>query len=179
MAKNFSVTVYIFCCFFSICYAQSGNSVRDKIRTSYTEKIGVRELTGRNDGIQVESFLKYVWLKKGEPWCAAYVSWCFGQNGFSKPRSGGCVQLSEQGKTIYKSGKTQSIPLYGDVFFIWFANKGRVAHTGFVESWSETWVVTVEGNTNEAGSREGDGIYKKKRLKRQIYSVVNYITNEK
>ncbi|RQO65113.1 hypothetical protein DBR40_24705 [Pedobacter sp. KBW01] len=149
--------------------------MREKIRATYYSQIGVRELTGRNDGIQVEAYLKYVWLKKGDPWCAANVSWCFGQNGFSKPRSGGCVQLMEQGETIYLKGKVKEIPQMADVFYIWFENKGRVAHTGFIDNWSNTWVTTVEGNTNAAGSREGDGVYKKYRMKGQIYAVVKYI----
>jgi hypothetical protein len=175
MAKSFHLCVCILCCFFSIGYAQQGNSVRDNVQATYTREIGVREKTGHNDGVQVERYLKYVWLAKGNSWCAAYVSWCFGQNGITKPRSGGCVQLMEQGKTIFLKNKMTELPRHGDVFFIWFANKGRVAHTGFINKWSDTWVETVEGNTNEAGSREGDGVYRKKRLKRQIYSAVKYL----
>lgn len=80
----------------------------------------------------------------------------------------------EQGKVIYRGNRVYQPPSPGDVFFIYYANKGRVAHTGFVHQWGTTTVVTVEGNTNEAGSREGDGVYKKKRLRRQIYAVVTY-----
>ncbi|SDM40755.1 CHAP domain-containing protein [Pedobacter antarcticus] len=175
MAKNIILLIGLLFGFLSPSAAQPGNLLRDQIRTTYSSQIGVRELTGRNDGKEVEAYLKYVWLAKGNPWCAAFVSWCYGQNKVSKPRSGGCVQLMEQGKLIYISGKTIIQPEYGDVFFIWFENKKRVAHTGFIEKWSDTWVDTVEGNTNEAGSREGDGVYHKKRLKRQIYSAVKYL----
>ena len=159
----------------SLSYAKSGNQLRDKIRATYTSQLGVRELTGNNDGIAVEKYLNYVWLKKGQPWCAAFVSWSFGQNGIKKARSGGCVQLMEQGTTIYKSGVIRETPQKADVFFIYYAEKGRVAHTGFVDSWGEDFVTTVEGNTNGAGSREGNGVYRKKRLKRQIYAVTKYI----
>ncbi len=81
----------------------------------------------------------------------------------------------ESGKTVYKAYKKNNIPLKADVFFIWFAEKKRVAHTGFIDRWNQTFAITVEGNTNQAGSREGDGVYKKRRLKRQIYAVCNYI----
>jgi len=175
MAKNLLIVVCVLYHFGITCFAQPGNTVRAKVQHTYYSQVGIREKTGHNDGVEVERYLSYVWLKKGNPWCAAFVSWTFGQNGIKKARSGGCVQLMEQGRTIYKSGKQTLEPQQADVFFIWFSNLKRVAHTGFVDKWSDTWVTTVEGNTNEAGSREGDGVYKKKRLRRQIYAVCSYI----
>lgn len=175
MAKNKSIIVYLLCFVCSYGYAQSSDKLRDGIYNTAKSQIGVRELTGRNDGVEVERYLSYVWLSKGQPWCAAFVSWVYGQNGFKKPRSGGCVQLMEQGRTIFIKDKYSQVPQYGDVFFIYFQDKKRVAHTGIVDKWSEDFVTTIEGNTNEAGSREGDGVYRKKRLKRQIYAITNNI----
>lgn len=67
------------------------------------------------------------------------------------------------------------MPLLSDVFGLYFPEKGRIAHVGFIETWGAKTVTTVEGNTNEAGSREGDGVYRKIRLTRQIYAVARYI----
>lgn len=39
------------------------------------KEIGVREKSGQNDGLRVEMYLATVRLKKGEPWCAAFI--CF------------------------------------------------------------------------------------------------------
>ncbi|WP_343524392.1 CHAP domain-containing protein [Pedobacter sp.] len=175
MAKNLSISISVLLLFFNVGFAQQRPLARENIRDTYQSQIGVRELTGRNDGVAVSKYLSYVWLKPGNPWCAAFVSWTLGQNGISNARSGGCVQLMEQGRIIYRSGKPNQIPQMGDVFFIYFAEKKRVAHTGFVDQWGETSVLTVEGNTNEAGSREGDGVYRKRRLKKQIYAVTTYI----
>lgn len=161
--------------YWNIGFAQQGRSVRDQVQATYTSKIGVRELTGNNDGVEVQKYLAYVWLKKGNPWCAAFVSWTFGQNGITKARSGGCVDLMDHGRTIYIKNKVIQAPQKGDVFFIYFPAKGRVAHTGFIDSWGSTTVLTVEGNTNEAGSREGDGVYRKRRLKRQVYAASTFI----
>jgi hypothetical protein len=36
----------------------------------------------------------------------------------------------------------------------------------------------VEGNTNEAGSNEGDGVYKKRRLINSIYQVANWVQGQ-
>jgi len=181
MAKKLYVYICLLLLTISSGYSQQLSSIRDGIIKTYQSKIGVRELTGRNDGSEVEKYLSYVWLKRGQPWCAAFVSWTFGQNGIKNVRSGGCVALMEQGRTIYssagnRSGNTGGLsPQSGDVFFIYFPEKKRVAHTGFVHIWGETYVTTVEGNTNEAGSREGDGVYRKRRLKRQIYAAATYI----
>ena len=73
-------------------------------------------------------------------------------------------------------GKIQkATPLPGDVMGLYFAHLGRIAHVGIIYRWGEKKVVTIEGNTNDAGSREGDGVYKKIRLTRQIYAVSNWI----
>lgn len=40
-------------------------------------QVGVKELTGKNDGVEVESYLKSVGLGKGYAWCMAFVYWVF------------------------------------------------------------------------------------------------------
>ena len=66
-------------------------------------------------------------------------------------------------------------PTTGDIFGLYFSEKGRIAHVGFIDQWDGTWMISVEGNTNESGSREGDGVYRKRRLIRSIYKVARYI----
>src|SRR5690606_41217094 len=66
-------------------------------------------------------------------------------------------------------------PKKGDVFGIYFTSVERIAHAGFVDEWGDKYVVTVEGNTNEAGSREGDGVYRKRRLISSIYRVASWL----
>jgi hypothetical protein len=38
------------------------------------KQLGIREATGNNDGPQVEAYLATVGLKKGELWCAVFLS---------------------------------------------------------------------------------------------------------
>jgi hypothetical protein len=173
----------------------SERNKRDLVQRIYNAEIGVRERTGYNDGWRVEEYLRYVKLKKGDPWCAAFVCWVFGKAGIENPRTGWspglftksrvCWQRTETAGLNYagrRSGIT-SVPKQGDVFGIWFPDKQRIAHVGFVDKWEDTWVTTVEGNTNEAGSREGDGVYRKRRLTRSVWKVARWIkepeTNEK
>jgi hypothetical protein len=64
------------------------------------------------------------------------------------------------------------------VFGLYYKDKGRIAHCGFIDQWSADWVVTVEGNTNEEGSREGDGVYRKRRLRNSLYSVADWMVKD-
>ncbi|MBC7759130.1 MAG: hypothetical protein H7069_09750 [Phormidesmis sp. FL-bin-119] len=67
------------------------------------------------------------------------------------------------------------IPGTSDVFGLYFPEKGGIAHVGFIDEWKDPWVITVEGNTNVLGSREGDGVYRKRRLIRTVDKVARYV----
>lgn len=179
MSKNYYWFILILLYFAGPCYAQSGNTglnARDAVKKIYISQIGIRELTGNNDGKAVETYLKYVYLSKGNPWCAAFVCWVLSQNNIKNPRSGYCPVLFSSSNIIYQRDKKNNLPpLPADIFGIYFTEKSRIAHVGFVESWNAKTVSTVEGNTNQAGSREGDGVYRKIRLTRQIYAVARFI----
>jgi hypothetical protein len=138
-------------------------------------EIGVRERSGRNDGHRIEQYLRFTGLKPGYPWCAAFVAWCFGQAGIPAPRSAYCPSFFPQSRTIWKrSANPDPPPRPGDVFGIYFPEKGRIAHMGFVDSWNDKFMISVEGNTNLQGSREGDGVYRKRRLTNSIARVARW-----
>jgi hypothetical protein len=153
------------------------NSKLVEVQKIYSSQIGVLELTGHNDGKQVEEFLASCSLKKGQPWCAAFLCWTFKKAKIKAVVSGYSPSWFSAGKTIYTRGsKKNSVPGTADIFGIWFANKQRIAHVGFIDSWPPgSFAITVEGNTNEAGSREGDGVYRKRRLKTQLYKISRYL----
>lgn len=177
MAKSKNLFRLLFSLVFIVCSSFSGNPVRDKVKHTYDAEVGIREKTGNNDGVKVEIYLRYCSLAKGNPWCASFVCWTYGQSGVKNPKSGYCPDLFASKYIIYKRGTAihKEPPQHGDVWGLYFPEKGRVAHVGFVDDWQDKYVVTVEGNTNEAGSREGDGVYRKRRLIKSIYVVANYI----
>ena len=121
----------------------------------------VRESQGRNDGPQVEVYLHYVGLKKGHAWCAAFVSWLHGQAGFAQPRSGWSPALFPAAKQIQLARPAAVLGIYIPAL-------KRIAHVGLVTGTRADWVQSVEGNTNPAGSREGDGVYRRLRHRRSI-----------
>lgn len=140
---------------------------------------GVREV-GKNAGPDVEKYQKCVGLGKGNPWCAAFVSWChMTSKGWTKPAkwcSGSAVSLYQAAK-----GKGAVCVTPADADFkskvkpgmVWSraqdataaaaARKGAwcQGHTGIVVKVDGIGWHTIEGNTNAAGSREGDGVYRK------------------
>jgi hypothetical protein len=171
--KSFIVLVVLLYALLPTCGA---GSVRDDIRRTYLSQVGIREATGRNDGAEIETYLHSVGGRVGQPWCAAFVYWCFRQNAVKAPRSPYSPDFFRRNIIYTRGAPISKLPSSGDVFGIYFPGKGRIAHVGFIDKWGEKWVETVEGNTNAAGSREGDGVYKKKRLSRQIYQVADYLT---
>lgn len=80
---------------------------------------------------------------------------------------------------VLKPDASHLIPRAGDIFGIYFNNLKRIAHAGFVDEWGRSFIITVEGNTNEAGSAEGDGVYRKRRPISSIHSVANWIDRPK
>jgi hypothetical protein len=139
---------------------------------------GVREV-GKNAGPDVEKYLHCLGMTKGSPWCAAFVSWCvMTSRGLAKPPkwcSGSAVSLFQMsGKKAVKvtpldvGYQTKVKPGY-----IWSRAQDPAAasaarkgvwcqgHTGIVVAVDAVGFHTIEGNTNAAGSREGDGVYRK------------------
>ena len=184
------------------------NPLVRKVQQIYTSQIGVRE-SPSNAGPEVEKYLRYVKLHKGNPWCAAFVCWVFGRAGIENPRSGRSPDLFSASKLIWERGSSikyqesryqpnasfanQSrlasgklptgqagrqllTPATADIFGIYFQEKKRIAHVGFIDQWDGKWLITVEGNTNLSGSREGDGVYRKRRLLSSINKVARYIS---
>ena len=190
-----------------------------EVRQIYSSQIGIREKQA-NRGAEVEKYLRYVNLPKGNPWCAAFVCWVFGQAGIENPRSGWSPDLFKGSKVIWdraesrklkakswsgESGtslpagqagsqesrhsriayayptrqttgnRQQTTPGTGDIFGLFFPEMNRIAHVGFIDQWLGDWLITVEGNTNDPGAREGDGVYRKRRAVKSIYQVARYI----
>lgn len=113
---------------------------------------------GHNAGEFVEKVLSSVGLGAGHPWCAAFNYYVFREAGLASR-----VPKSAWSPDWVKGGQRRGRGHPADVFGIYFPSRGRVAHTGIVEVQHGPWLTTIEGNTNEAGSREGDGVYRKKR----------------
>lgn len=135
-------------------------------------QIGVVEIPkGSNKGPEVDQYLKSVGLGPGYMWCMAFVYWCVNEaakeKGIKNPlyKTGG-VSL-QYNKSHARVSKT---PTVGSVLILDYGN--GAGHTGLVESIDGFYVNTIEGNTNNDGSREG---YTVCRHRRKISSIKGFI----
>ena len=136
------------------------------------KSLGIREQSGHNDGPVVDEILASVNLEGSKaPWCAAFIVWV-GDKAFGAtllnpyPRSAWSPTFLAKPTWDRQRKGTPLKP--ADVFGIWFNSMGRVAHVGLVEKNEGDWLVTIEGNTNGGGSRDGDGVYRRRRLSANV-----------
>lgn len=162
---------------FALFSSSYGSTLKEnEVRKTYTAEIGVRE-TGFNKGKRVEEYQKAANLKPGNAWCAAFITWTFKQVGIKAVTSGYSPNWF-QSNVVYKRDDNINrnySPRIGDVFGLYFESKKRIAHVGFIDKQDGNYYITVEGNTNEAGSREGDGVYRKRRHIKTIYAISRWI----
>lgn len=177
MAKNHPSLRLILLACLCISSVELYATLRDSVVEIFSSQVGIKERTGKNDGTIVEGYLASVGLRKGNPWCAAFVYWAYNKAGVKGiPRSGYCPNWFQK-NVIYSNGIAKKPPDAADVVGIYFSNLGRIAHVGFINVWDDdsNIVITVEGNTSGSGSREGDGVYRKRRLKRQICKISRWL----
>lgn len=99
-------------------------------------------------------------------WCAIFVSWCAWRAGVPTsviPKHA----FTPAGADWFRARrltvpKTAAQP--GDIVYFKFPALPRISHIGIVESNPRNgFLITIEGNTNLAGSRTGGGVWRKKR----------------
>ncbi|WP_281322469.1 CHAP domain-containing protein [Flavobacterium aestivum] len=135
-------------------------------------QIGVEEIPkNSNSGPEVEIYLRSVGLTKGYSWCMAFVYWCTQkaalQIAVKNPlkKTGGVLDQYNSRPLLVKT-----IPQSGDIFIL-DLGKG-LGHTGIIEKVVGNTLYTIEGNTNDNGSREG---YKVCRRKRDIKTIKGFL----
>lgn len=158
---------------------QQVGGVRAAVVASAMQDVGVREATGSNDGVRVEQYLALVGQPKGRSWCAAFVCFHLSVNGIANPRNAWSPALvGGKAAVVWTGRKAVRAPLPADVFALYYPQLGRVGHVGFVTGVDGRYITTVEGNTSGPGSREGDGVYARRRELSKVYCIANYIPDE-
>lgn len=165
--------------------AEESQSTRSLVRKTFVGEVGVVEVGGDNTGERVEEYLAVTGLDAGFAWCGAFVSWGFSMHKVVNPRSAWSPDWFPDSSVVYKRGAITDCAdctdlnstdwKAVDVIGIWFQSKGRIAHVGVIDKLDGEYVITIEGNTNDEGSREGDGVLRKRRMQRQIYKVSRWI----
>lgn len=146
----------------------------DKIERVAKAEVGYHEgkTSGQwdNDQKYSDELPGFKW-SDGQPWCATFVCWSFWKVGaydLLPSPSASCDNLAAGFK---KNGRWSEYPAKGAVVF--YGVPSDLNHTGIVVGFNEDFIWTVEGNTNDDGSREGDGVYLKKRARKGA-NVIGY-----
>lgn len=143
-------------------------------------EVGVEEINGTNCGPRVNEYKAATWLdpEKSWPWCAAFICWlvreaCKGEKyTFKLPQTAGAWDFENWSRAQDMSVKTKK-PHAGDI------KAGDIvvftfSHIGLAISDADEfgYVLTVEGNTDSSGSREGGGVFQKRRKISSIRSRI-------
>lgn len=187
MAKIKILYFYILFFFYSIFSYSQNNSITSVDAICVKEKalseVGITENGKNNRGERIKEYLNNVGLSEGYAWCAAFVAWVLDNCGIKNSVNAMSTSAFIKSDVIYTDGKfKKSFSNTNDIMLMTlsydkFKNTNRykaIGHTGIVIKLYDTYVNTVEGNTNEAGARDSragsDGVYKKiRRLNKNIH----------
>lgn len=183
--KNFIILLCALCCWSSSAgqpvledYPELSKSItlRLELVEVAESQVGVTEKTGKNDGKDVEMYLRSTGLGKGYAWCAAFVTWCHQEVNIPNPQSAWSPAWFTS-NVVYRKNHVRIRPFTsrkGQVFGLYYDNLKRVGHVGIITGEGKIHYYTVEGNTSGSGVREGDGVYGKIRRKENIYVISDY-----
>ena len=146
-------------------------STRERVLARARSQLGVTENPmGSNRTPYCE------WYGMVGPWCAMFVSWCFFHEGLPLPATThkGFAYAPSGAAWFRKQGRWTTRPAVGHVVFFDFI--GRISHVGIVESVrSDGTIITIEGNTDDAGGRTGGKVMRKARRSRIVgYGIPPY-----
>lgn len=159
----------------------------DMVKLAQAE-IGVSEVDGTNCGERVNEYKSATWLdsEKGWPWCAGFICWLVREAiknssvDFKRPQTAGAWDFENwardqdgKGVDLYKPVTSGNRPYVraGDIVVFQFSHIGLAIS----EENRGGYIQTIEGNTNDAGSREGGSVLEKTRNIANVRSIIRIL----
>jgi peptidoglycan hydrolase-like protein with peptidoglycan-binding domain len=149
--------------------------LKEALRVAAAELGVMEDPLGSNSGPRINQYLASVGLNAADgsfPWCAAFIFWCFREASASlnvqnpAVRTAGALDTWNQAGirgirriATAEASETPAVVQPGVVFVI--STGGGNGHVGLVERVDGVVLTTIEGNTNEGGSREGIGVFRR------------------
>jgi hypothetical protein len=128
-----------------------------------------REIGGANRGPWVAEYMNGA---EGLPWCAGFATLLARRAGFDIPYVWGCDQMASQARERARLIISASTPAQaGWLFLLPNRTRSRYLHTGIVIGVQGESILTIEGNSNEAGSPEGDRVVKRLRPRTSVHLI--------
>lgn len=143
---------------------------------------------GSNRGPEVDQYIRAVGLNPtGDfPWCVCFVFFCYQraaeQLGIENPmiRTASVLDLWNRAgaagvpRVLHDDAiNNPALVKPGQIFIIDTPPPGGAGHAGLVEKVISGKLVTIEGNTNDNGSREGIGVFRREGVKGRKISSIN------
>lgn len=158
--------------------------LRQRLVDVAVAELGVKETDGPNDGPEVVKYQLATYLAPGPwPWCAAFVAWCI-REWAQAPDVRRALRLSPESpppaatleQWRFKSPRAFDFESWGAQHGCRVLGEGELALLGDVITFDFSHIgivrqdevpgrpiLTVEGNTNDAGSRDGNAVALKSR----------------
>lgn len=150
------------------------------------QEVGIEEVNGTNCGPRVNEYKAATWLPadKAWPWCAAFICWIVREamkstgvqetKTFKRPQTAGAWDMEnwslDQDQSTWTKKPHKGDIEAGDIVVFTFSHIGfaigRPDEGGYVD--------TIEGNTDADGSREGGGVFRKRRHISKIRSRIRF-----
>ncbi|QRE73641.1 glycoside hydrolase domain-containing protein [Methylobacterium aquaticum] len=167
----------------------AGASARDLVVQIAASQVGVREEPRySNRGPQVDEYIRAAGLNPradSYAWCICFIQWVFKEaartdaSGLSTlPRTAGVHalwKLRTNGATNVVAARQAEPALIKPGMVFLFDTGGGKGHGGIVESVAGDRLVTIEGNTNNGGSRDGYGVFRRKTRLVKMPRLLGYI----
>lgn len=142
-------------------------------------EIGIRELSNRNDGKEIEKYQKEVGLPKGSPYCVAGQYYCFAEASRKLGMKTESVPLCRTGLSgrLYNCAKSKGRAVFFrpalDDIIVWARNYPFGHVERIVAVFRRGWVETVGFNTkryNPASKKFEEGVF---RWRRNFYNRIS------
>ena len=166
--------------------------IRQKLIDIARREVGVVESPpGSNTGKRVLDYQRATSLEgTGWAWCAAFVCWCVREwlkdaevlyaLNFTpeqaekwRPKTAaafGFHAWADEHRIIRFGDSMKNVLHTGDIMTF------DMSHVGIVVDDSGDFVTTIEGNTSDAGSRDGGGVFVKKRHRSEARQFIRILT---
>ena len=146
-------------------HENTGNQIEDLIAVALSQ-LGYKE--GDNNDTKYGDWYKL----PNQPWCAMFVSWCAYQAEISTKIIDKSAMANPKNFGLEARIGSAGAPKRGDIFF-----KQDFSHCGIVVSVEGSYIVTVEGNSNNDGGEEGYWVVQHRRRYADLLFATPKYTN--